>query len=148
MLSQGKIIYSRRFQQIKWDEKLYQEAEREAETVKKTPLWTDFKEHLRELEEGRFYVLREDKMEGRQRFIDLAERLSLDFEIDMDIREYDYYISVVLYLYCGIYSGKGKDMFSELLTLSDSVDIWQSTEAPFDMMLLLNYDTHDCCYRE
>lgn len=144
MLSPGKRIYSQHFPQPAFDEEQYRKAEEKLDAIKGTPLWTSFEEHLRELEENIVYVLRPDKVDGRQRFIDLAKQLSLDCEIDMDIWEYDDQISVNLYLYCCNYTGAAKDMFSELLTLCDCVSILRNLAGPFDFTLSLDYNTHDC----
>lgn len=142
MLPEGETIYSKRFPRPDF-EKMYQEAEKELNAVKRTALLPEWKDYLREREKGWVYIPREGKLEGRQRFIDLAKQLSLDHEIDMDIQQFDYSVSVSLYLYYCAYQGAAKDLFAELLKQCDHVSFYRNARAPFDLTLFLTYDTHE-----
>lgn len=139
MSSAGKIIYSKRFPQMD-PEQLCREAAEDAGDGTAPP---PFEEFLREVRENSVYVPRPDKLQNRQRFIDLAKQLSLDYEIDMDIKEHDHFISVNLHLYCGAYTGTCKDMLSGLLDLCDRICFFKLKTEPCDFTLSLDYMTHD-----
>ncbi len=139
MFSEGKIIYSKRFPWI-------DPAQLLREAVEDVGDGTDsltFEEFLREVRENSVYVPKPDKLQNRQRFIDLAKQLSLDYGIDMDITEYDHFISANLHLYCGAYTGTLKDMLSGLLNLCDRICFFKLKTEPCDFTLSLDYMTHD-----
>ena len=142
MLPEGKTIYSKRFPRPDF-EAMYREAERELTAGKKTALQSKWKDCVREWEQCCGYVPREDKLEGLPRFLDLARQLSQEHKIDMDIQQFDHSVSAELYLYDSAYRGAAKDLFAELLKLSDGVSFCQNTEPPFDLTLFLSYDTHE-----
>lgn len=144
MLSPGKMIYTQRFPQPEFEDELDEDIWEKVEAFKETPLWASFKEYLRALEESRVYVAKPEKLEGRQQFIDLAERLSQEHKVNMDICEHEDRISVVLHLYSSIYEGEAKDKICTLMKMCDSVSFLRTLTGPFDIKILLDYMTHDC----
>ena len=143
MRSRGKRIDSQRFPQPEMEDEQYRQAAAELEAVKKTPLWASFQEYLRRLEEDSVYVLRPDKLAGCRRFLSLAQTLSQEYRIDMDITEYGDSVCVDLHLYYDVYEGERKRILCQLLDLCDSVHSFRFHPGPWDFTLALEYRTHD-----
>lgn len=136
---QGKLIFSKRFQRLDLDEP-WAETEEDAGEGALPPSSSEF---FRKIEESSVYVLRPDKWKGRRRFIDLAKRFSLTYRIDMDIKEYEHSISVILYLFHSVYAGEGKRMLTELVALCDRVSSFPEEGETCEFTLFLDYHTHD-----
>lgn len=139
MCSEGKLIFSKRFPRLDADEMRAQAAEDPLESAPPP----SFDKFLREVRENSVYVPIPDKIARRQRFIDLAKQLCLDYEIDTEIKEYGHFISVNLHLYCGAYTGTLKRMLSELVSMCDRVCSFRPKTGPYDLTLSLDYYTHD-----
>ena len=136
---QGELIFSKRFPQLDLDAP-WAEAENGAW---EGALPASSGEFLRKIEESSVYVLRPDKWKGRRRFIDLAKQFSLTYRIDMDIREHEHFISVILYLFHSVYTGEGKRMLTELVDLCDRVSSFPEEREACEFTLFLDYNTHD-----
>lgn len=136
-----KVIYCRRFprQDIA---KLLEEQEVSGEKFFSMPRESPAAFRQR-IEQSSTYVLRADKAEKKEAFINLAKSLSADYEIDMQIEEYGYFVSVTMYMDCSVYTGKVKKMLTELIIMSENISFLLSSTEPRDFILSLDYFTHD-----
>lgn len=89
------------------------------------------------------YVVRPERISMRQRFIDLAIEFSTDYEIDIEIADHFYYISVTMYLFCASIVGDPKQMISKLIGMCDRISSFTSKTDPCDFSIVLDYFTHD-----
>lgn len=78
-------------------------------------------------------------------FIKLAKKLSMDYEIDIDIDifEHPYFVSVELHMGCSYYSGRGIDMLAKLLEESDSMSFFRSKTEPTDFTISMDCFIYD-----
>jgi len=116
---EARIIYSKRFPKVNLTG-FGKEQGAADDGILKPPM--PFEEFCKRLVEKSAYFINPYKMIWRQKFIDLAIGLSEEYEIDMDIKEYLYYISVNMYLDSASCAGNLKSMFAALLTMCDRVD--------------------------
>lgn len=144
MSSNENLIFSERFPHISPEEALAQLREEagESATTESNGL-PSFDELLRQMREESVYIPRPEKIAARQQFIDEAKQLSLDCEIDMDIKEYYDTIDVHMYLYHGTCTGLFKCMLLNLLKLCDRICIFPPESGPHDFKLSLIYRTYD-----
>ena len=144
MSPEGETIFSQRYPQPDF-EAMFEEIEPELDALKQTDQWQEWADHFRKLRESFVHIPMEDKMKNCPQFIELAKRLSLDHQIDMDIKQFDHCVAVTLYLtYCA-YQGAAKDHFAELLKLADDVSFYPGLRKSVELTLFLTYSTHKCC---
>lgn len=137
LIEDEKIIYSKRFPR---PEPLAMKAAWEdagAELPVEPPSLEPIFEHI--VEESMFEI-DPDKAALQQRFLGLAVKLSSSYKIDMDIKERCSCLSVIMYLDCATCSGELKEMFAELLRMSDHISSFLSKTEPCDFIIAL-----DCC---
>ncbi len=137
MASKERLIFSRRFPRIDPDQAVAEMTEDTADDLESC------EEFLREIQENSAYVPRPDKLKERGRFINLAKRLSLDYKFDVDIKEHDYFVSVHLHLYHGVYARTLKQKLAGLMDLCDCIGIFSRETEACDFTLCLDYYTHD-----
>jgi len=89
------------------------------------------------------YIINPTKLKWRQEFIDIAVKLSSEYEIDMDIEDHLYYISVCMYLGSASFVGRLKALFTLLLTLCDRITYLTTENGDYDFTITLDYHTHD-----
>lgn len=140
--SEGTVIYSQRFHANDLEELQNELFENENGTIEKTSA-LPYEVSLQQLREDSVFVRRPDRIKERQRFIELVKDLSISYEIDTDMKEYPYHISVDLYLNYAPFMGPLKHLFSEILNMSDRVYFFQSKMDHRDLLLSLDYFTHD-----
>ena len=101
------------------------------------------------LTNGRYsYTPREGAGQGSKEFIALAVCLSDDYEISLEIREYERYISAALELSSGFYSGDIKRRLDKLLAMADTVSLTSSRNKPGFIILSADYYLYDRFIRE
>ncbi|WP_300447376.1 hypothetical protein [uncultured Oscillibacter sp.] len=107
-----KVIYCKQFPHQDID-KLLEEQEVSGEKFSSMP--RESPEAFRQrIEQSSTYILRADKAQKKEAFINLAKSLSAGYEIDMKIEEYGYFVSVTMYMDCATYTGEVKKMLTEL----------------------------------
>ena len=84
-----------------------------------------------------------ERQEQGQRFITLAKELSEAYEIDIDIRQKEYFIEVNLHMYCSYYPGELTRMFAKLFSMCDRFCSFILTTEPSDFTLSLDLFTHE-----
>lgn len=136
-----KVIYSKRFPLESIDDFL-KEHDVPDGLIPSTPP-EPFDVVYNHMSENSVYVLKADRIVGRQRFIDLAKAISSDYEVDMEIKDCSYYITVTMYLYCSTCAGSLKSMFAELINMCDRISSFTSSTDPSDFIISLDYLTHD-----
>ena len=78
-----------------------------------------------------------------QKFIAMAKDLSEAYDIDIDIRQKEYFIEVNLHLYCASYPGELTKMFARLFDMCDRFSSFILTKEPSDFTLSLDFFTHE-----
>ena len=78
-----------------------------------------------------------------QKFIAMAKDLSEAYDIDIDIRQKEYFIEVNLHLYCASYPGELTKMFARLFDMCDRFSSFIHTTEPSDFTLSLDFFTHE-----
>ncbi len=136
-----KVIYCKQFPHQDID-KLLEEQEVSGEKFSSMP--RESPEAFRQrIEQSSTYILRADKAQKKEAFINLAKSLSAGYEIDMKIEEYGYFVSVTMYMDCATYTGEVKKMLTELTIMSENISFFLSSTDPCDFILSLDYFTHD-----
>lgn len=83
------------------------------------------------------------RQELGQKFIAMAKELSEAYDIDIDIRQKEYFIEVNLHLYCASYPGELTKMFAQLFDMCDRFSSFILTTEPSDFTLSLDFFTHE-----
>ena len=94
------------------------------------------------------YTSREGAGQGSKEFTALAVSLSDDYEITLEIREYERYISAALELSSGFYSGDIKRRLDKILAMADTVSLTSSRNKPGFIILSADYYLYDRFVRE
>lgn len=84
-----------------------------------------------------------ERQELGQKFIAMAKELSEAYDIDIDIRQKEYFIEVNLHLYCASYPGELTKMFAQLFDMCDRFSSFILTTEPSDFTLSLDFFTHE-----
>jgi len=134
-----RIIYSKRFPKVDLDA-LCKELDGTDDDILEPPPFETF---LRRMTENSAYIINPAKLKCRQEFIDIAVRLSSEYEIDMDIKDHPYYISVCMYLGSASCAGRLKTLFILLLSMCDRVTYLTTKNGTYDFTIILDYRTHD-----
>lgn len=136
-----KIIYSKRFPHQELEDIL--ESQGIPDDLLPAEPDESFQAFCRRIEENSICISRPDKQAERERFINLAVNLSESYEIDMEITDYFYHISVTMYLNCASCSGELKSLFTKLIVMCDRISSFISRSDPCDFIISLEYNTHD-----
>jgi len=94
------------------------------------------------------YIPRENAGEESQVFTDLVIALSNDYEINLEIRAYERFVSASFALAFGFYSGDIKRRLDKLLAMADTVSITSSRNKPGYIILSADYYLYDRLVRE
>lgn len=145
MEQKEKIIYRKRFTKIDLDNLDMTFSQQENPDLKddiQKPS-VSFDTFYKRMVANSIYVIKPERVKHKQRFIDLAITLSTDFEIDMDIKEGFYYVTVTMYLLCATCTGSMKSMIAELVSKCDRISSFTSKTDLCDFIISLDYYTHD-----
>lgn len=136
-----KVIYSKRFPHQLMDGLLKDlEVPEDIPPAKALVSYSAFCDRIAK---NNTYLPNPDKIAKKERFINLAVTLSENYEIDMEITDHFYLISVTMYLRCSYCTGELKSLFTELIVMCDSISSFTSHSDPCDFIISLDYYTHD-----
>ncbi len=135
-----EVLYSRRYHFENELAKIQQfpVPPRSAET--KAQMDAKFAELMRS---EKTYVKKPGIEEKEKTFIELAQRLSTECEIDMDITRYPGYIDATLHLFYLPFYSDFTSIFARLLALCDYIDIMPENDEPSDIKISCELHTHD-----
>lgn len=136
-----KVIYSKRFPRQLMDE-LLKNREVPKDILPAKPS-VSYKAFCDRIAKNSTYQPNPDKIAKKERFINLAVTLSESYEIDMEITDHFYFISVTMYLTCAYCTGELKSLFTELIVMCDGISSFLSHSDPCDFIISLDYYTHD-----
>jgi len=135
-----KIIYSKRFPKVDLNEFCKGQGGTDDDIFEPPVPFETFRKRLAE---NSTYIVNPTKLKWRQEFIDMAVRLSSEYEIDMDIEDHLYYISVCMYLGSASCVGRLKALFTLLLSMCDRITCLTTKNGTSDFTITLDYHTHD-----
>lgn len=138
-----KIIFSKRYhfeKEAKRAEAAYPPPTDEKEIAR---LNDQFAEMMRKINEETVYIAKPGGEEKGELFIKLAQRLSEEYEIDMDIARCPGYVSATLHLFYLPYFPEFTSILAILIFLCDYMDITPNNNEPSDVRIALDVHTHD-----
>ena len=139
MDSKGKLIYSYRFPSLARTEV------KEGETMEfKWPeRFPTAEAFLKYVQNSTVYIFSPRKQLDRRFYVELARKISVDYQIDMDITDYFSHIDVKIYTPYRSCWGDLKVMLGALVVLSDSIDLFPSEENSDEVVLTFRYKLYD-----
>lgn len=140
---QKEVIFSKRYHFEKESDRAQAERVPPTTETEKEKLTAEFNELMRKINEETVYITKPGGEEKGEVFISLAQKLSEDLEIDMDIDRYPGRVSVVLHLFYLPYFLEFTSAFSILLFMCDGMDISPNENEPSDVQITLDLHTHD-----
>lgn len=133
MFSEGKVIFSRRFPDLDFEQMLKDRKPPEPSEIEPAP--------LEALEKAMAFIPNQEKIAVCSRFIELAKHIALAFKIDTEITQFEHYFRVALVLYSCDYMGMVKKYLVELMSMADHI-AFQSGNHMF-VIISLDCRTHD-----
>lgn len=140
----AEIIYSRRYTDYS-SPKLLKDMGREDKGIpatSKRETMASFDEFMRKLRDESEYVERPDGMKRVQEFIGRVKRLSADFEVDVDVKQWHGHVEAELYCF-GLYFSDFTPEFCTLLSLCDTISVMPTPKRKGYVTISLTCHSHD-----
>lgn len=145
-LFDGEIVYTKRFPISDEIDELAEAAAAKKDTADASAACESFAEYMRRSDEKCVYVLRPDRAEFCQKFIDYAKRFSEEFEVGIDVVNNRFSYVVKLYIDFALFRGRYKEMMTCLMVAADEISIDCSGKDDCEMTVSLRCYTHDLYY--
>lgn len=100
---------------------------------------------IKELDKYLTYIPKPDMLTQKAKFIEIAEYISKDFQIDMDILEFDTQVNVYFHCEYKYYNNQITAAFKQLLAIADNFTICPPMDENDDITILITYETHIMC---
>lgn len=142
MIGDGNIIYSKRYLPPCALVSSETASGKDPSACEQLPT-ESFDQFYKNMCEKTVYILNPKKKKRSILFIELAKKVSVDGEIDIDIIEYPYHITARLYIECACYILAENYELAELLSLSDSICFWEPKGEEKNIIIELDYSKHD-----
>ena len=145
-LFDGEIVYKKRFPLPDEIEELGEAAAAKKDTADTEAACESFEEYMRQADKKCVYVVRPDRVEFCQQFLEYAKNFSEQFEIGIDIINQKFSYVVKLYIGLALFRGRYKEMLDCLMIASDEVSFDRTDEENCEMTISLRCYTHDLYY--
>lgn len=140
------LIYSRRYpRDLHLTGALVRETELPEDEVEESlnRIYTSQKKFWARYQDEDSFILKEDRVQPAKEFVQHVEDFCNLHQIDVDIRQENFFVSAELYLSSCVYNRQFIMQFAQLITLSDRISMWLSKDGPGEFIMKLEFDTHD-----
>ena len=139
MNTEKQMLYSKRYPPVQQEMQQFIEGSLPSDCKSSEESLQEFWRHMEET----VYQPIPERRELGQKFIAMAKELSEAYDIDIDIRQKEYFIEVNLHLYYASYPGELTKMFARLFDMCDRFSSFILTTEPSDFTLSLDFFTHE-----
>ena len=145
-LFNGTVVYSKRFPLPDNINDLIDAAPPMGDDKGKTEDRDSFVNYMRQADEKSIYVVRPDRIEFCQHFLDYAKEFSEEFEVGIDIVNNQFSYLVKLYINFAHFCGRYKEMMVNLMIAADEFSVDSVRKEDCEMTASLRCYTHDLYY--
>lgn len=139
----NNIICSHRYKEAEVQQEIKKENEKMQNDLKKLQSIIDLA--IKEFDKHLTYVPKPDMLAKKTEFINIAEYISEEFQIDMDILEFDTQVNVYFHFEFKYYNNHITTALKRLFALADNFSIFPPMDENNDITVIISYETHIMC---